>query len=458
MLKDLISSSFRDPSGFVYKQDDKIYRQINQFYKKEYDHLMSCGLYEELTSKGFLVPHQELELNTNDEKAYKIIEPEKIPFISYASEWSFSQLKSAALATINAQLLALKYNMSLKDANTYNVQFKNGKPILIDTLSFDFYEEGKPWVAYRQFCQHFLAPLALMAKIDVSLNQLLRTNIDGVPLMVASKMLPLSTKLSPGLLLHIHMHAKSQKKHEGEEVISKTEGKMPKNSLISLLNNLKSTVKSLKWEPTGTQWGDYYTFTNYSDSAFDFKKNLISKFIDKVQPRILWDLGGNIGTFSRIAVEKGINTYCFDIDPAAVEKNYQYIRKNKEQNHTPLLMDLTNPTSARGWANEEWMSFKQRGPADICMALAIIHHLSLGNNLPFIKVANHFADLCNHLIIEFVPKTDSQVVKLMQNRDINPDYNIEHFEKCFGEYFEILEKSPVEGSERTLYLMKKRSS
>jgi hypothetical protein len=452
-----ISSSFRDPSGFVFKYDGKIYRQINDYYKKEYDHLKQSGLYDELVSKRLLIPHSEVDLPDLKRECYKIIEPEQVPFISYACEWSFSQLKAAALATLKIQLLALERNMCLKDANTTNIQFIQNKPVFIDSLSFNFYEEGKPWVAYKQFCQHFLAPLALMSKVDVSLNQLLRVHLDGIPLDLTSKILPKRTKWSMGLALHIHMHAKSQKKYEGVAVVHQNERKMPKSALISLLQNLQSTVQGLSWRPEGTQWGDYYTFTNYTDDSFDNKKRIIEEFLTEAQPKTVWDLGGNIGTFSRIATKMDINTCCFDIDPAAVEKNYQLVCQNNETLLTPLLLDLTNPTPATGWANEEWLSWTQRASADLCMALALIHHLALGNNLPFNRIAEHFSKLSRHLIIEFVPRTDSQVVKLMQNREeISPFYTQEYFEQVFGEYFDILKKAPVEGSERTMYLMKSK--
>ena len=141
------------------------------------------------------------------------MQPEIIPFISYAYEWSFSQLQDAALATLAIEKKALEHGMSLKDASAYNIQFRGSRPVLIDTLSFERYREGEPWVAYRQFCQHFLAPLALMSHTDVRLGQLLRVYIDGVPLDLASRLLPGKTKLSLGLATHIHLHAQAQRKY-----------------------------------------------------------------------------------------------------------------------------------------------------------------------------------------------------------------------------------------------------
>jgi len=142
-----------------------------------------------------------------------------------------------------------------------------------------------------------------------------------------------------------------------------------------------------------------------------------------------------------------------------VEKNYLHVRANNETNITPLVMDLTNPSPGLGWNHSERDSLASRGRADLIMALALIHHLSISNNVPFLRVAEFFATLGNHLIIEFVPKSDSQVRRLLTTRtDIFDTYDQEHFEAEFKAHFDIVRSSPVEGSERTLYLMRRRDS
>ena len=132
-----LSASFRDPSGFLFTKKNTLYRQVNKLYKEDYDFLKKSGLYKKLVDKGLLIPHHEVGINLAQTKvAYKVIKPTKIPFISYPYEWSFSQLKDAALTTLKIQIIALEHNMSLKDASAFNIQFFEGKPILIDTLSF----------------------------------------------------------------------------------------------------------------------------------------------------------------------------------------------------------------------------------------------------------------------------------------------------------------------------------
>jgi hypothetical protein len=415
-------------------------------------------LYEKLVKAGLLVQHVEADEAPADptgELAYKIIQPERVPFISYPYEWSFGQLKDAALATLSIQRRALKVGMSLKDASAYNIQFVRGKALLIDTLSFEIYKEGQPWVAYRQFCQHFLAPLALMALKDVRLNQLLRVYIDGVPLDLASQLLPPRTRFNFGLLTNIHLHAGAQKRfaYSGAEVKSRA-GTMSKQAMIGLIDGLDSAVRKLEWKPGGTEWGNYYDITNYSDAAFEHKKQLVGEWSAKVKPALVWDLGANTGVFSRVAGEGGAYVVSSDIDPTAVEQNYRQVKSEKNENLLPLLLDLTNPSPSIGWANAERDAFGERGPADMILALALIHHLAISNNVPLPQVADFFAKISKWLVIEFVPKSDSQVQKLLVSReDIFPAYTREGFEDAFKQRFKICEAVNVREAERVLYLM-----
>jgi len=456
MTKKSHPGSFRDPSGFIFYEDGHLYRQINHNYQSDYDMLMSSGLYKTLSEEGLLISHKEIDFDSSkNSNAYKIIKPEFIPFISYSYEWSFSQLKDAALLTLSIQKKALKVGLSLKDASAYNVQFLNGKPVIIDTLSFAKHIEGEPWIAYKQFCQHFLAPLALMSHRDIRLSSLLKTYIDGIPLDLAANLLPLRSYFKSSILSHIHLHAKSQS-HFADKVIKKENPAFSLNAMYGLIDSLESAIRKLKWKPLGTEWHDYYSGTNYTESGHSHKKEIVSEYISKSKPEILWDLGANDGIFSRLASDEGVFTLSFDSDPAAVENNYLNARNQSETNILPLLIDLTNPSPAVGWENDERSSLLERGPADVTMALALIHHLAISNNLPLGKTAEMFSSICNYLIIEFVPKNDSQVQKLLSSReDIFPDYIQSEFEREYNKYFTILDNKKIADSERTLYLMKK---
>jgi hypothetical protein len=451
-----LSASFRDPSGFLFQQDGVIYRQVNLAYKDDYDHLMSSGLYQALVDDNLLIPHEEVSIEPPiPELAYKIIKPEMIPFISYPYEWCFSQLKDAALTTLKIQRKALDFGMSLRDSSAYNIQFKSGRPIFIDTLSFGEYHEGQPWVAYRQFCQHFLAPLALMSYKDIRLSQLFHIYIDGLPLDLASCLLPWRTHLKFSLLSHIHLHARSQQ-HFADKSMDVGQHRMSRYALLGILNSLESIVKKLKWQPRGTEWADYYQDTNYSPQAFEHKKKIVASFLDRVSLATVWDLGANVGIFSRLASDRGIPTVSFDVDPAAVEKNYLDCVARGDTNILPLVIDLTNPSPGIGWENKERMSLKERGPADAVLALALVHHLAISNNVPLSRIAGFLSDISHWLIIEFVPKSDSQVQRLLATReDIFPNYTRQAFEQEFSRYFTVEDSSAMVESQRTLYLMRR---
>jgi ribosomal protein L11 methylase PrmA len=254
-------------------------------------------------------------------------------------------------------------------------------------------------------------------------------------------------------LTNIHLHAGAQKKYSGAEIKSRA-GTMSRQAMTGLIDGLDSAVRKLTWNPGGTEWGNYYDITNYSDAAFEHKKQLVREWSARTKPALVWDLGANKGVFSRVAGESSAYVVSSDIDPAAVEQNYRQIKEEKTGNLLPLLLDLTNPSPSIGWANEERDSFRERGPADMVLALALIHHLAISNNVPLPQVAGFLAKLGKWLVIEFVPKSDSQVQKLLVSReDIFPMYTRQGFEDAFKQRFKICEAVNVHEAERVLYLM-----
>ena len=453
-----IPASFRDPSGFLFRYKGTLLRQVNTLYKENYDLLMGSGLYDELVEKGLLIKHEEVKGVLQKKKGiYKVIKPEKIPFISYPYEWCFSQLKDAALLTLKIQKTALEYGMTLKDASAFNIQFHNGQPVFIDSLSFEKYSEGKPWVAYRQFCQHFFIPLFLVSRKDLRFGTLSRVFLDGIPLDLAGKLLDKRSLINPSFFVHIYLHSKTQKYFQDKKV--KVGGiRVNKASTLSLIEGLEKAVGKIVLKKVSTQWGNYYQRTNYSKKAFSEKLKLVGEYISAAGPvKSIWDLGANTGEFSRLASQKGIYTVSFDIDPLAVERNYSFQKKRSEKFILPLVVDITNPSPALGWENKERDSLIERGPADCVLALALIHHLAISDNLPFDEIAGFFGRICKFLIIEFVPKDDSNVQKLLLNReDVFDKYSQTNFETVFAGYFRIEKGKDIKGSKRRLYLMRKK--
>ena len=454
----ILPSSFRDPSGQLFYRDSILYRKVNLSYKEHYDYFIGSGLYQKLADSNLLIPHQECSLEAADsDRTYKTLKPQRLPFISYPYEWCFSQLKEAALLTLRIQKKALDYGMCLKDCSAYNVQFIGFKPIFIDTLSFEKYYQGRPWLAYRQFCQQFLAPLALASYRDIRLGQLSRIYVDGIPLDLASKLLPSRTRVVFSLASHIHLHAETQKYFAGRKLNKRY--RLSKHSFYSFIDHLESTVRRLSLKQRHTEWTDYYRDTNYSQEAFLSKKQLIAEYLDEANPESVWDLGANIGVFSRIASNKNIMTISFDNDAAVVESNYLECIKKNELNILPLVMDLINPSSGVGWQGEERMSLFERGPVDTVLALALIHHLAISSNLPMDRIVSFFKVICKKIIIEFIPKSDSQVQRLLASReDIFDNYNQKCFEYEFSKHFTIRRSANIRNSQRVVYFMERREN
>ena len=461
MTAEIVRGSFRDPSGFVYTADGALYRQVNRVFAEEFDACETSGLYDDLAGAGLLVGHRVVGVEraaTAD--AHAVIEPAPVAFISYPYEWAFGQLRDAALLTLEVQERALARGFSLRDASAYNVQFSDGRPIFIDTLSFERYREGGPWAAYKQFCEHFLVPLALMSTRDVRCGRLQREYLDGIPIDLGSTLLPARSWARAGTLLHVHLHARATRRFQGASVSTVTRARqVSKRALLGLVSSLSGTVRSLEWRPAGTQWADYTSDHNYSDAALAEKRRLVRDHVAALAPRTVWDLGGNTGTFSRVAREIAPSVVCFDFDPAAVELNYRQVRERGETGLLPLQLDLMNPSPAVGWAHEERLSLAERGPADAVLALALVHHLAIANNVPLPRVAELLSRLGRALVVEFIPKSDSQVGRLLRNRaDIFPDYTQEGFERAFEPHFELEARDRLADSQRVLYRMRRRRS
>lgn len=460
MAEGRIGSSFRDPSGFLFTTGGVLLRQVQERYRPHYELLKSSGLYDALVRDGLLVPHEEMPLSAAAQPgAAFVLRPERIPFISLPYEWSFGQRKAAALLTLRIQRLALTHGMTLKDASAFNVQFRGGKPVLIDTLSFETREAGAPWIAYRQFCQHFLAPLALQSKVDVRLGSLLRQYLDGIPLDLASRLLPGSTKFSMWAQFHIHLHAKSIARHA--TTVGRAEsGGAPKAATVSergiegLVLNLESAVQGLNWSPPGTEWGAYEETLGYANLDREAKHAVVAEFVRASGAQSVLDLGANAGEYSRVARGAGAAlVIAADGDPVAVDRHFRRLEQEDDAGIVPLWMDLTNPSPAQGWDHAEWPSLADRGPFDAVMALALVHHLAIGNNVPLTGVAAMLARLGRQVIVEWVPKADPQVQRLLSAReDIFARYTEPDFRDAFeGVGLRVLASTPVGASGRVLY-------
>jgi hypothetical protein len=453
-------ASFKDPSGFIFLAGEAIYRQVNQAYAATYDKLMSSGLYQQLVSRKQLISHTEITENlTQSPQWYKTLQPAVVPFISYPYEWSFDQLRDAALLTLNVLRAALDHGMILKDATPFNIQFIKGRPVFIDTLSFDIYDPSKPWVAYRQFCQCFLFPLYLEHYLKKDVQKILSTYIEGIPVDVTARLLPWKSNLSLGVWLHVYLQNTVQR-NKKEAGGNTNTVQFQKKKLLDLVSHLENILQRFPEERTyKTTWNNYYEDTILSKDYLQAKETIFLDFCEKIPLQTALDLGANDGYFSKLLAARGTEVIATDVDGQCINRLYHEVKKKNIPNLLPLLLDISNPSPAVGFHNQERTSFHERIQADLVLALALVHHLVIGKNIPLYKLAAYFNDIAPLLVIEFVPREDKKVQQMLASRqDIFSDYTVSSFEEAFLPYFDIQRKEAVPHTPRIMYLMKRKNT
>lgn len=441
-------ASFRDPAGHVFEANGEIFRTVAPPGSEDYAHFISSGLAGKLQRDGKIVEFIEVGRDEDDQ----VLQLAPLPFVSYPYEWCFGQLRDAALLTLEVMLESLNHGMILKDASAFNVGWIGGKAVFIDHGSFAVYRENEPWRAYRQFVSHFLGPLLLMSKSDARHALQLRNFTDGLPLDYISRLLPAVTWFEIYPLLHVHLHARWQARYsDSRRPLQAAVAPLPRKRLIAMLSCLLNFIGKMKSPRAATEWGDYYGDTNYTAAAFAAKKRIVEACCADLSPGRVIDFGANDGEFSRIAERHAGMVVAADLDHAAVEHLYDSIRGDRGRKIHPVVQDLNNPSPGIGLFNRERKPFLARARGDLALGLALIHHLRIGANWSLEHIAELFAAAAPNALVEFVPKSDSQVQRLLRSRpDICADWRLEDVAGMLAKRYRRCETIPVPDSERTL--------
>lgn len=453
-------ASFRDPFNCIIEHKDEVYRVF--FDDSEYCQFAESGLLEKLHDLEWLVSTRECpEILSELQPQFlqpikKVLKTDKLCFISDPYQWSFYQLKKAAILTLQINIESLKNGMVLKDASAFNVQFRGSKPVFIDTGSFTKYKEGEPWQAYGQFCRHFLAPLLLMKYKSPGLNKLFLSNIDGIPLSIASQLLPRKTHFNFFIWSNIHYHSKLDIKFQKDVSFKTKKLNLPKSNLLNIQHHLLGNIEKLELSFQSSQWLDYYESEhNYSDFTFKEKETFILKNL--TSSATLIDFGCNTGHFTKLLKNTFKSIIAIDSDHHSINKLCIELNNENNINILPLVEDICNPSPAIGWSNTERSSFLSKINNASGLALALEHHLFISNNISFKQMADLFASMCIKLIIEFVHENDSQIKKLTVSRQLDCNlYNIENFKIGFQTCYSIIEEKELGNKTRTLFYMKRR--
>lgn len=450
--------SYKDSAARVVKKEAGYYRYIFHQYKEEYEHLMKSGLYNELTQKGLLIDHKEIEIDTDDPKVYKLLLPSQIPFQSYPFEWSYTQWRKAILAYLRINHITLKYGMILKDATPYNFYLTGGKAVMFDTSSFMFFKVNDKWNAYRQFCEEFLSPIALMHYNGGEWSKLTMANLKGITLSFASKQLPLKSWFNLNTLLHIHLHSK----YSGNNKRDGGKSKLNKGFTLEKVKSLQKMIFNSvsKWEKShqfANHWSTYYENDIESHEYLKDKETIIRKWLEIIKPKSVLDLGANTGKFSFIAAEYAERVISIDGDDKCVDEIEKKIsiRNNNIFTH---IGNVAEPSPAIGFLNRETESIYKRWSSDVVLGLALVHHLHISNRLSFDQISLIFSSFSNeYLITEFIPINDNKVQILIKVKSINlMEYNEDHFIKALSSWFLIKEVISLNDSGRKLFLLEKK--
>lgn len=465
------AASFRDPSGFVFEHDGRVFRAVDDGCMAEMRELSEGGLLEELVDAGHLVPTRIID---DPLEHYALaeafpghagfLEHRRVEYLSYPYEWSFAMLVDAGLLTLDLQVKLLQKGHSLKDATAYNVQFVTGRPVFIDVASIERPNRQDVWIALGQFGRMFTLPLLLNHKKGHQLRAYFLANLDGRDVADVRAAFNWMELFRPSLLLDITLpywlarpEARTDKVRHHSDRTGRTPKQAGPSAQIMNLKRLRAKLQRLRrrHQPSG-HWSNYTQTCSYTDAAEGGKMDAVKAFLGVQKPATVLDLGCNTGQYSVLAAEIGATVIAVDADPDVVDTLYRHVHERRLP-ILPLCIDIANPSPAIGFCNRERTRFMERARAECVLALALIHHLHVSANLPFNAICDLLAQLTTDtLVLEFVPQDDVMFRRLMRFRvDLYQDYTLEKCMKTFSERFELICRVPVPDSPRTLLFWKK---
>jgi ribosomal protein L11 methylase PrmA len=461
--------SFRDRDSRVVVTDDAIYRALSPEGTEDWEAFSASPLLGQLTGSGQIIGTREVDpsvlaglsdlLPTGVEK---VLEHDRVPFVSYPYEWTFSMLQDAAKLQLELGIAAIDAGLTLKDATPYNVQYIGSKPTFIDIGSFEKITDGEPWIAYRQFCMLYLYPLLFQAHKDIPFQPWMRGSIDGIQPIDAIKVFSLRDRLRRGVFLHTSLHARldrrANKSGPGSAEANKQTRQVKPKQIQAQLQSMHRLVSKLKWKAGETSWSGYRQSNTYSDDDDRRKQSFVAEVASAEKPALTWDMGCNDGAYSRIAAENSDRVVAFDFDHATVEALYRSLKQEGNTKILPLVSNLADPSPALGWRGLERKTLVGRGAPDLMLALALIHHVSISANIPVADFLQWARDMGTTLLIEFPKRTDPMVRALLANKHegANPDYEEGNFERELEKRFTVERREELPSGDRILFLARPR--
>src|SRR3954452_5648084 len=427
--------SFRDPESRVFYAGDGVYRALSADGLADFEALRRTGLLEDpriVATERVQDGGVDRSLLVHEPAA--VLKHERIPFVSYPYEWTFSMLKDAALLQLDLLLAALERDLVLKDSTPYNVQFRGAQALFVDIGSFERLRPGEPWAGYRQFCMLYLYPLMLQAYRDLPFHAALRGSVDGIAPHDARAILGTGGgRLRKGVLANVVLHARMEDRYadaEGRDVKRELRGAgMDARVLDAMLGKLQRLVEGLEWHPGETAWTGYGADNSYDEASAARKAELVAAAAARRPGGVTWDVGCNDGTYTRIAAEHADLVLALDADHATVDALYRRLREERRTDILALVMNVTDPSPDLGWRGLERASLERRGTPELTLCLAVVHHVCITGNVPVPEFLEWLRSLDTSLVIEFPDRSDPMVQRLLSGKrdGSNPDYEAAAF-------------------------------
>ena len=452
--------SFRDWDSRVFYEDGRVLRALSGHGLAGWNALAGSRLFREAVEAGELVRTHRVDWASLPEglvhDADAVLEHERIPFVSYPYEWPFSMLKDAALLQLDLLERALAEDLTLKDATSYNVQWRGTRPVFIDVGSFEPLAPGEPWQGYRQFCMLFLNPLLLQAYKNVPFQPWLRGSLGGISPAEAAALMSFRDRFRRGVLTNVILHARLERKHA--ETSRDVRGDLRKAGfrkelIVANVRRLRKLVARLQWAPGRTEWNEYGATTSYSEGDAERKEQFVREVVHERERGLAWDVGANEGRHARIAAENTGYVLALDGDAAVVDGNYHRLHEEGNDRVLPLVCDVTDPSPALGWQGLERRTLEARGRPDLTLCLAVVHHVAISGNVPVPEFLGWLRGLGTELVIEFPTRDDPRAAALLARKKpgAHPDYDREPFERALAERFRIVRTEELASGSRILY-------
>ncbi len=395
------------------------------------------------------------------QSAVKVLRHDKIPFVSYPYEWPFTMLQDAALLHLELVRSGLDDGIITKDGSSYNVQWNGARPVFIDAGSFEPLRSGEPWFGYRQFCQLFLYPLLLQAHRNLPFQQWLRGSVDGISPADCRAALRRRDLARRGVFSHVYVQSRLEASHADSDDVATDRLKASGFTTEMVANNvdkLHALVSKLRWKQANSEWSNYSERGHYTHDDLAQKRAFVVDAASQKHRTLVVDLGCNDGEFSKAVLPHADYVVALDSDPLVVDLLYRQLRDENERRILPLTMNLADPSPGLGWRGNERKAFLGRQPVDLALALALVHHLSISNNVPLAEVVAMLADLAAEVVVEFPDASDEKVQKLLRNKraGVHDGYTRHNFEQALSDRFDILTSAELPSGTRSIYHARRR--